>query len=114
MALNHAIPFQPPGRILQSLRQPEEGAHIARDLGQVDMVVYSLAAPARQMPDGELVRSTLKPIGESFSGATIDFNSSEIRPVSLEPASAEEIADTVKVMGGDDWERWIAAALLLA
>ena len=61
------------------------------------------------MPDGELVRSTLKPIGEPFSGATIDFNSSEIRPVSLDPASPEEIADTVKVMGGDDWERWIAA-----
>jgi len=84
---------------------------IRRDLGQVDMVVYSLAAPARMMPDGTLVRSTLKPIGAPFSGSTIDFNSGEIRSISLDPASPEEIADTVKVMGGDDWERWIAALL---
>ena len=61
------------------------------------------------MPDGETVRSTLKPIGEPFSGATIEFNTSKIRSISLEPASEEEISDTVKVMGGDDWERWIAA-----
>jgi enoyl-[acyl-carrier protein] reductase/trans-2-enoyl-CoA reductase (NAD+) len=81
---------------------------IARDLGQVDMVVYSLAAPQRTMPDGTVVRSALKPIGEAFSGVTIDIVSGEIRPVSLEPATGEEIADTVKVMGGDDWERWIS------
>ncbi len=82
---------------------------IKRDLEQIDMVVYSLAAPARQLPNGELVRSALKPIGEPFSGSTIDFNSSEIRSISLDPASPEEISDTVKVMGGEDWESWIAA-----
>ena len=82
---------------------------IEKDLGQVDLVVYSLAAPARQLPDGSVVRSTLKPIGEPFEGSTIDLNTREIRPVSLEPATEEEVADTVKVMGGEDWELWIAA-----
>ena len=84
---------------------------IKQDLGQVDMVVYSLAAPARQLPDGSLVRSTLKPIGEPFEGSTIDLNSGELRSVSLEPASQEEVNDTVKVMGGQDWELWMAALL---
>ena len=84
---------------------------IKADLGQIDMVVYSVAAPARQMPDGELVRSTLKPIGEPFEGSTIDINSSEIRSIELEPASVEEVNDTVKVMGGEDWELWIEALL---
>lgn len=84
---------------------------IERDLGQVDMVVYSLAAPARTLPDGTTVRSTLKPVGEPFEGATIDINSGELRPISLEPATPEEVADTVKVMGGEDWELWIDALL---
>ncbi|MBT4160767.1 MAG: trans-2-enoyl-CoA reductase family protein [Gammaproteobacteria bacterium] len=82
---------------------------IERDLGQVDLVIYSLAAPARQMPDGEVVRSTLKPVGEPFEGRTIDFNTGVMRDVSLEPASDEEVADTIKVMGGEDWELWIHA-----
>lgn len=82
---------------------------IEKDLGQIDLVVYSLAAPARQLPDGSLVRSTLKPIGEPFEGSTIDFNTRELRPVSLEPANDQEVSDTVKVMGGEDWELWIAA-----
>lgn len=80
---------------------------IEKDLGQVDLVIYSLAAPARQLPSGELARSTLKPIGEPFAGKTIDFNSGELRDVSLPPATESEIADTVKVMGGEDWELWI-------
>jgi enoyl-[acyl-carrier protein] reductase/trans-2-enoyl-CoA reductase (NAD+) len=84
---------------------------IKQDLGQIDMVIYSLAAPARQLPDGSLVRSTLKPIGEPFEGATIDLNSGELRSVSLEPASQDEVNDTVKVMGGEDWELWLAALL---
>ncbi len=84
---------------------------IRQDLGQIDMVVYSVAAPARQLPDGQLVRSTLKPVGEPFEGSTIDFNTGEIRPVRLEPATEEEVADTVRVMGGEDWELWIDALL---
>jgi enoyl-[acyl-carrier protein] reductase/trans-2-enoyl-CoA reductase (NAD+) len=84
---------------------------IKQDLGQVDMVIYSVAAPARALSDGSVVRSTLKPIGEPFDGNTIDFKSGELRSVSLEPASQEEVADTVKVMGGEDWELWIKALL---
>ena len=80
---------------------------IEKDLGQVDLVVYSLAAPARQLPSGDLVRSTLKPIGEPFEGKTIDFKTGELRDIALESASEEEVADTVKVMGGEDWELWI-------
>ncbi|MEK9869642.1 MAG: enoyl-ACP reductase FabV [Gammaproteobacteria bacterium] len=82
---------------------------VERDLGQVDLVVYSLAAPARQLADGSVVRSALKPIGEPFEGNTIDFNTRELRDISLEAASAEEVQDTVKVMGGEDWELWIDA-----
>jgi enoyl-[acyl-carrier protein] reductase/trans-2-enoyl-CoA reductase (NAD+) len=84
---------------------------IKADLGQIDMVVYSLAAPARELKDGTVVRSALKPIGEPFEGATIDFNSGELRPISLEPATEEEVADTIKVMGGEDWQLWIEALL---
>ena len=82
---------------------------IQADWGQVDLVVYSLAAPARTLPSGETVRSTLKPIGDAFSGSTIDFNSGEIRSISLDAANEDEIADTVKVMGGDDWREWMKA-----
>ena len=82
---------------------------IQADWGQVDLVIYSLAAPARTLPSGETVRSTLKPIGDAFSGSTIDFNSGEIRSISLDPASEDEIADTVKVMGGGDWFEWMKA-----
>ena len=82
---------------------------IEKDLGQIDLVVYSLAAPARQLGDGTVVRSALKPIGEPFEGNTIDLNTGELKPVSLEPANEEEVADTVKVMGGEDWELWIDA-----
>ena len=90
---------------------------IERDLEQVDLVLYSLAAPARQLPDGKTVRSTLKPIGKPFTGMTIDFNSGDLRALSLEPATDEEVQDTVKVMGGEDWETWLkvlAARNLLA
>ena len=82
---------------------------IERDLGQVDLVVYSLAAPTRQMPDGRVFRSALKPIGEPFEGKTIDFNSRELRDISLDPATEDEVSDTIRVMGGEDWELWIHA-----
>lgn len=80
---------------------------ISRDLGQVDLVVYSLAAPSRTLSDGEIARSTLKPIGSGYDGVTVDLNTKEIRNISLEAASDAEILDTVKVMGGEDWELWI-------
>ena len=83
---------------------------IKEDLGQVDMVVYSLAAPVRKMPDtGELVRSALKPIGQVYKTTAVDTNKDEIIQAEVEPATEEEIANTVKVMGGQDWELWIKA-----
>ena len=83
---------------------------IKEDLGQVDLVVYSLAAPVRTIPStGETVRSTLKPIGQTYTSTAIDTNKDEIITASLEPATPEEVENTVKVMGGQDWELWINA-----
>ncbi|CAM4180758.1 enoyl-ACP reductase FabV [Vibrio agarivorans] len=83
---------------------------IKEDLGQIDMVVYSLASPVRKMPEtGELVRSALKPIGETYTATAVDTNKDVIIEASVEPATDEEIADTVTVMGGQDWELWINA-----
>ncbi len=83
---------------------------IKEDLGSVDMVVYSLAAPVRKMPKtGEVVRSSLKPIGSAYTSTAIDTNKNEIITATLEPATLEEIDNTVKVMGGQDWELWIEA-----
>ena len=83
---------------------------IKEDLGQVDLIVYSLAAPVRKMPDtGELVRSALKPIGEVYKTTAVDTNKDEIIQAQIEPATEEEIANTVKVMGGQDWELWLKA-----
>ena len=84
---------------------------IRRDLGKVDMVVYSLAAPQRTLEDGTVFRSVLKPIGKAFSGVTIDIKTAQLRPVKLEPATENEITDTIKVMGGEDWELWIEALM---
>lgn len=85
---------------------------IKQDLGQVDLVVYSLASPVRKLPDsGELVRSALKPIGETYRATAIDTSKDQIIEAEVEPASEEEIADTVTVMGGEDWELWMQALL---
>lgn len=78
--------------------------------GQVDLVVYSLASPVRKMPKtGELVRSALKPIGETYTATAIDTNRDTIIEASIEPASQEEIENTITVMGGQDWKLWINA-----
>ncbi|MGH8369744.1 MAG: enoyl-ACP reductase FabV, partial [Gammaproteobacteria bacterium] len=78
--------------------------------GQVDLVIYSLASPARRLPDsGELVHTALKPIGAPFAGKTIDTDKDMIVDVTLEPATQQEIDDTIKVMGGEDWALWMAA-----
>ena len=83
---------------------------IKQDLGQVDMVVYSLASPVRKLPDsGELIRSSLKPIGETYTATAVDTNKDLIIETSVEPATEQEIQDTVTVMGGQDWELWINA-----
>jgi enoyl-[acyl-carrier protein] reductase / trans-2-enoyl-CoA reductase (NAD+) len=81
---------------------------IRKDFGKVDLIIYSLASPRRTLPlSGETVSSALKPIGTSFVGKTIDAFKEEVKPVSISPATSEEIANTVTVMGGDDWERWL-------
>ncbi|WP_345868741.1 enoyl-ACP reductase FabV [Shewanella algae] len=83
---------------------------IKADLGQVDMVVYSLASPVRKLPDsGEVIRSALKPIGESYRSTAVDTNKDTIIEASVEPATEQEIKDTVTVMGGQDWELWLDA-----
>ncbi len=83
---------------------------IKADLGQVDLVVYSLASPRRTDPaDGETYKSVLKPIGESYTNRTLDTDKGEVSEVTIEPASQEEIEHTVKVMGGEDWELWMNA-----
>lgn len=83
---------------------------IKEDLGQIDLVVYSLASPVRKLPDsGEVIRSVLKPIGESYKSTAIDTNKDQIINAEIEPASDEEIAQTVTVMGGEDWELWMGA-----
>ena len=77
---------------------------------KVDLVIYSLASPVRTDPKtGTLYRSVIKPIGQSFSGKTVDMMSGSISIASAEPAAEEEIANTVKVMGGEDWELWMDA-----
>lgn len=78
--------------------------------GTVDLVVYSLASPVRKLPDtGEVKRSALKPIGQTYTATAIDTNKDTIIQASVEPATEQEIADTVTVMGGQDWELWIDA-----
>ncbi|WP_016855118.1 enoyl-ACP reductase FabV [Halomonas smyrnensis] len=83
---------------------------IKQDMGQVDLVVYSLASPVRKLPDsGEMKRSSLKPIGETYRATAIDTNKDAIIEAEVEPATQQEIDDTTAVMGGEDWELWIDA-----
>lgn len=83
---------------------------IKEDLGQVDLVVYSLASPRRQHPkSGEVFSSTLKPIGKSVTQRCVNTDKKIIEEVTVDAASEEEIANTVTVMGGEDWEMWIDA-----
>merc|ERR1711879_10430 len=83
---------------------------IKADMGQVDLVIYSLAAPRRQHPrTGVVHNSTLKPIGKDVSLMGINTNKSEIQEFTLEAATDEDIDNTVAVMGGEDWQMWIDA-----
>jgi enoyl-[acyl-carrier protein] reductase / trans-2-enoyl-CoA reductase (NAD+) len=85
-------------------------AQIKADMGKIDLVVYSLASPRRQDPvTGEVYSSTLKPIGKSYTAKNLNTDTQIVGEVTVEPANAEEITATVKVMGGEDWELWIDA-----
>jgi enoyl-[acyl-carrier protein] reductase/trans-2-enoyl-CoA reductase (NAD+) len=81
---------------------------IKADLGQIDLVIYSLASPVRVHPDnGTTYRSVLKPIGKPFVNNTLDFHTGKVSEIQIEPCTEEEIKNTIEVMGGDDWKRWI-------
>lgn len=83
---------------------------IKADLGQVDLIIYSLASPVRLNPNtGVLHRSVLKPIGSTFTNKTVDFHTGKVTDVSIEPCNDEDIVNTVAVMGGEDWAMWIDA-----
>ena len=91
---------------------------IKADLGQVDAVIYSLASPRRTHPKtGQTFKSVLKPIGAPFTAKTVDTDKGVVSDITIEPATDQEVRDTVAVMGGEDWEMWIdalASAGLLA
>jgi enoyl-[acyl-carrier protein] reductase/trans-2-enoyl-CoA reductase (NAD+) len=93
-------------------------AKLRAGMGPVDLVIYSLASPRRTDPvDGAVYKSCLKPIGAPYTANNLDTDRKVISPITLEPATETEINDTVKVMGGEDWERWmeqLADADLLA
>ncbi len=82
---------------------------IKKDLGKVDMVVYSLASPRRTTADGTTYKSVLKTVGEAYTNKTIDLKTNTVHDITVEPANEEEIEATVKVMGGEDWIDWIDA-----
>jgi enoyl-[acyl-carrier protein] reductase/trans-2-enoyl-CoA reductase (NAD+) len=83
---------------------------IKADLGQVDLIIYSLASPVRVHPaTGILHRSVLKPIGSTFTNKTVDFHSGKVSEISIEPSNDDDIENTIAVMGGEDWAMWIDA-----
>ncbi|MCM0666687.1 enoyl-ACP reductase FabV [Flavobacterium tyrosinilyticum] len=83
---------------------------IKADLGQVDLIIYSLASPVRTNPNtGVTHRSVLKPIVQTFTNKTVDFHTGKVSDVSINPANEEDIENTVAVMGGEDWAMWIDA-----
>ncbi len=85
-------------------------AAIRKDLGEVDLVVYSLASPRRTHPrTGAQYTSVLKTVGEPYTGKTVDIHTGVVSEVTIEPAAADEIDNTVAVMGGEDWDLWIQA-----
>ncbi len=83
---------------------------IKADLGQIDLIIYSLASPVRLHPvTGVLHRSVLKPIGDTFTNKTVDFHSGKVSEISIAPCNDDDIQNTVAVMGGEDWAMWIDA-----
>ena len=81
---------------------------IRKEMAPVDLVIYSLASPKRTDPrTGKVHSSVLKPVGQAYTNRTIELDSEKVVSVTLQPANDDEIADTVAVMGGDDWRRWM-------
>lgn len=87
-------------------------AAIKADLGQVDCVIYSLASPRRTHPKtGETFKSVLKPIGESYTNKNLNTTNGVVDEVTIQPAEGDDVANTIAVMGGEDWEMWLDALL---
>jgi enoyl-[acyl-carrier protein] reductase/trans-2-enoyl-CoA reductase (NAD+) len=87
-------------------------AAIKADLGQVDCIIYSLASPRRVHPKtGEVLKSVLKPIGESYTNKNLNTTTGVVDEITIAPAEGDDVAQTVAVMGGEDWEMWLDALL---
>jgi enoyl-[acyl-carrier protein] reductase/trans-2-enoyl-CoA reductase (NAD+) len=87
-------------------------AAVKSDLGQVDCVVYSLASPRRTDPKtGEVYKSVLKPIGQSYTNRNLNTSTGVVDEITIQPAEGDDVAQTVAVMGGEDWQMWIDALL---
>jgi enoyl-[acyl-carrier protein] reductase / trans-2-enoyl-CoA reductase (NAD+) len=87
-------------------------AAIKADLGQVDCIVYSLASPRRTDPkSGEVYKSVLKPIGESYTNKNLNTTSGVVDEITIQPTEGDDVAQTIAVMGGEDWQMWIDALL---
>jgi len=85
---------------------------IARDMGQIDLVVYSLASPRRTHPrTGVVHKSTLQPLSAPYTNKTVDTDKGIVSEVTIEPADEAGVSDTIAVMGGEDWEMWMQALL---
>lgn len=83
---------------------------IRKDMGKIDLVIYSLASPKRKHPiTGEEFKSVLKPIGDVYKNKTVDFHTKQVSEVEISPATNDEVRQTIEVMGGEDWEMWIDA-----
>ncbi len=81
---------------------------IRSELGQVDLVVYSVASARRTHPKtGEVSNSVLKPLGKAYTNKTVNFHNGEVSMITIDPATDDEIRETVSVMGGEDWQMWI-------
>lgn len=82
---------------------------IRRDWGEVDLVIYSLAAPRRTMPDGTVYTSVLKTMDKPFTSKSLDLSHNVLTESTVSPATEEEIEATDRVMGGEDWSNWMHA-----
>ena len=87
-------------------------AALKADLGQVDTVIYSLASPRRTHPKtGDVFKSVLKPIGQPYTAKNLNTTTGVVSPITIDPATGDDVPQTTAVMGGDDWEQWLDALL---
>lgn len=86
----------------------EAAALIKKDLGQIDLLIYSVAAPRRKMPDGTMYTSVLKTVGKPFTSISLDLEKNRLVDKTILPANQQEIEATVHVMGGEDWSDWVS------